>query len=78
MKTGPHHTSRFNVNLKPNGPGLNIRWEQVVISLDDHGDKIVDKITEMVYHEKMRHIYTLLENYVLHGKPINANEPDRR
>ena len=78
VKTGVHHTTRYNVDLKPNETGSIIRWKQEITSLDDHGDKLVDKITEKVYNEKMWHINTLLENYVLHGEPINDNAPDHR
>ncbi len=78
VKTGAHHTTRYNVNLIPNATGSIIRWAQEITSLDDHGDTIVDKITEKVYNEKMKDLNRLLENYILHGKTINHNEPDHR
>lgn len=78
VKTGTHSTTRYNVGLEPNPKGSTIRWEQEITSLDDHGNMILDKMTENVYDEKMQHINQLLEYYLLHGKNSNRNEPDHR
>ena len=78
MKTGTHSATLFTVSLGPNQTGSTIRWEQEITSLDDHGKIILDKITENVYYEKMKHINKLLEYYLLHGKSQNGHESDHR
>lgn len=78
VKTGTHTTTRYNVSLEHNQTDSTIQWEQEITSLDDHGDLILDKITENVYNEKMKHVNKLLEYYLLHGKPQNGHEVDHR
>ena len=78
VKTGTHSTTRYNVRLEPNQTGSIIKWEQEITSLDEHGDLLLDKITETVYNEKMTHVNQLLEYYLLHGKPMNDHESDHR
>ena len=78
LKTGTHCTTRYNVSLERNQTGSTIHWEQEITSLAEHGDLVLDKITESVYGEKMKHINKLLEYYLLHGKPMNEHESDHR
>lgn len=78
VKTGAHTTTRYNVSLEPNQSGSTILWEQETISLDHHGDMILDSMTENVYDEKMKQINKLLEYYLLHGKTQNGHESNRR
>ena len=78
VKTGTHCTTRYNVSLERNQKGSTIQWEQEITSLDEHGDLLLDKITESVYDEKMKHVNQLLEYYLLHGKPMNDHEADHR
>ena len=78
MKTGTHCTTRYNVSLERYQKGSTIQWEQEITSLDEHGDLLLDKITESVYDEKMKHVNQLLEYYLLHGKPMNKHESDHR
>ena len=78
VKTGTHCTTRYNVSLERNQKGSTIQWEQEITSLDEHGDLLLDKITESVYDEKMKHVNQLLEYYLLHGKPMNEHESDHR
>jgi hypothetical protein len=78
VKTGAHCTTRYNVSLEENQTGSTIRWEQEITSLDDHGDMLLDEITEDVYDEKMKQINKLLAHYLLHGKARSEHEPDHR
>ena len=78
VKTGVHSTTRYNVSLDQDHAGSMIKWEQEITSLDEHGDQLLDKITETAYNVKMKHISKLLEYYLLHGKPINDHESDHR
>jgi hypothetical protein len=78
VKTGNHSTTRYNVSLERNQTGSTIQWEQEITSLDEHGDLLLDKMTESVYDEKMKHINKLLEYYLLHGKSMNEHESDHR
>ena len=78
VKTGTHSTTRYNVSLEQNQTGSTIQWKQEITSLDEHGDLLLDKITESVYDEKMKHVNQLLEYYLLHGKPMNEHESDHR
>lgn len=71
VKTGTHTTTKYSVSLEPNQKSSTIQWEQEITSLDDHGDGILDKMTENIYLEKMNHINKLLEYYLLHGKAQN-------
>jgi len=57
---------------------LALQRGQEITSLDEHGDLLLDKMTESVYDKKMKHINTLLEYYLLHGKPMNEHESDHR
>lgn len=78
VKTGAHITTRYTVSLKSSQSGSTIQWEQEITSLDDNGDMIVDKVTEKVYDEKMKHVNTLLEYYLLHGQPMDEHESDHQ
>ena len=78
VKTGVHSTTRYNVSLGQHQAGSMIRWEQEITSLDDLGDKVLDKVTENVYEEKMKHINELLEYYLVHGKTRNGHESNHR
>lgn len=78
VKTGTHSTTRYSVSLERKQTGSIIQWEQEITSLDEHGDLLLDKMTESVYDGKMKHINKLLEYYLLHGKPMNEHESDHR
>jgi len=60
VKTGTHSITRYNVSLEQTQTGSTIQWEQEITGLDEHGDLLLDKITESVYDEKMRHLNELL------------------
>jgi hypothetical protein len=77
-KTGTHSTTRYTISLERNQSGSTIQWEQELTSLDDDGGLLLDKITENVYNEKMKHINKLLDYYLLNGKIKNGHESDHR
>lgn len=78
VKTGTHSTTRYTIGLERNQSGSTIQWEQELTSLDDDGGLLLDKITENVYNEKMKHINKLLDYYLLNGKIKNGHESDHR
>lgn len=78
VKTGLHTATRFNVSLEPDQCGTIIRWEQEITSLDEYGDHLLGEITTGQYEDKMKGINTLLEHYLVHGKPKIDHESNHR
>lgn len=78
VKTGKHSTNRYNVSLEDNQTGSIISWEQEITSLDQHGDLLLEKITENAYSAKMEYVNKLLKYYLLNGKSLKDNESDNR
>ena len=78
VKIGKHTTTRYDVSLQPAGTGSVIRWEQEITSLDKEGLVLLDRITESVYNEKMDHLNSLLEKYLLQAQTMSEHEPDHQ
>jgi len=73
VRIGPARTTRYVIELKPEGDGSIISWRQEITSLNDQDLRSLEAHSEAKYKALMTNLNKMLDHFLRHGTPLDID-----
>jgi len=73
VRIGPVRSTRYQVELQPQGSGSIITWRQEISSLNDQGTPLLEAYSQVKFSAIMEPLNKMLEHYLQHGTALDVD-----